>query len=89
MMREEAPASKGAYTKGQAWLAGPGNEGDPAEDDAFGVPADTWWLEGHDGQTVAVVPSKQLVVVRMGLTPSRLNYRPQAMVGALAKAIVD
>ena len=87
MMREEAPASKGTYTKGQAWLAGPGNEGDPAEDDAFGVPADTWWLEGHDGQTVAVVPSKQLVVVRMGLTPSRLGYRPQAMLGVLAKSV--
>lgn len=89
MMHEEAPASKGAYTKGQAWLAGPGNEDDPAADDGFGVPADTWWLEGHDGQTVAIVPSRQLVVVRMGLTPSRLNYRPQAMLGALAKQIAD
>jgi len=86
MMREEAPASKGAYTKGQAWLAGPGNEGDPGEDRALGVPADSWWLEGHDGQSVAIAPSQQLVVVRMGLTPSRLGYRPQAMLGALAKA---
>ncbi|HEY5819490.1 MAG TPA: serine hydrolase [Mesorhizobium sp.] len=89
MMREEAPASKGAYTKGQAWLSGPGNEETPAADRDFGVPADTFWLEGHDGQTVAIVPSKQLVVVRMGLTPSKLEYRPQRMLGALVKMIAE
>lgn len=86
-MREEAPASKGAYTRGQAWLAGPGNEENPAADRDFGVPKDTFWLEGHDGQTVAIVPSKQLVVVRMGLTPSKLEYRPQKMLGALVKGM--
>jgi len=53
------------------------------------VPADTFWLEGHDGQTVAIVPSKQLVVVRMGLTPSKLEYRPQRMLGALVKMIAE
>lgn len=86
-MREEAPASKGAYTRGQAWLAGPGDEGNPGGGAADGVPADTWWLEGHDGQTVAIVPSKQLVVVRLGLTPSKLGYRPQKMLGALVKSL--
>jgi hypothetical protein len=33
---------------------------------------------------VAIIPSKRLVVVRLGLTPSKLNYKPQAMVAALA-----
>jgi len=32
-----------------------------------------------------VIPSKKLVVVRMGLTPSGLGYRPQALVAAAAK----
>lgn len=86
-LREPAPASKGAYTRGQAWLAGPGDEANPSASAADGVPADTYWLEGHDGQTVAVVPSRQLVVVRLGLTPSKLGYRPQKMLGALAKAL--
>ena len=49
-------------------------------------PADTYWFEGHDGQSVAVIPSKKLVVVRMGLTPFKLAYKPQGLVAALAKA---
>ena len=79
-MREAAPASGGQYARGQLWLRGPG-EGENA---GKGVPADTYWLRGHDGQTVAVVPSRGLVVVRLGLTPSHVGYRPQRMVAALA-----
>ena len=52
-----------------------------------GVPADTYWLEGHDGQTVAVVPSRQLVVVRLGLTPAKYGYRPQKMLAELVKVL--
>ncbi len=40
---------------------------------------------GHDGQTITVIPSLRMVVVRMGLTPSRLGYKPQALIEALAK----
>jgi CubicO group peptidase (beta-lactamase class C family) len=87
MMREAAPASNGAYTKGQAWIAGPGDEASPGAGAADGAPADTWWLEGHDGQTVAIAPSRRLVVVRLGLTPSRLGYRPQKLLGALANTL--
>jgi len=83
-MREAVPPSRGAYGRGQLWLRGP--EGDvpdsPDADVDLGLPDDTFWLEGHDGQSVAVIPSKKLVVVRMGLTPSKLGYRPQAMIAA-------
>lgn len=82
-MREEAPASSGAYARGQLWLKGPG------EDAGFDLPADTFWLRGHDGQSVAVIPSKGLVIARLGLTPSALQYRPQKMVEALAKLYDD
>ena len=44
-------------------------------------------MSGHDGQTVAIVPSKQLVVVRLGLTPSKLKYQPQRMLSQLIKAL--
>jgi CubicO group peptidase (beta-lactamase class C family) len=82
-MREKAPAN-GAYGRGQLWLEGPGDEQRVGGGLAEGLPGDTFWMEGHDGQTVAIIPSKGLVVVRMGLTPSKLDYRPQQMVAALA-----
>jgi len=80
-MREEAPASDGEYGRGQLWLRGPGEGGDAG----FDLPDDAFWLLGHDGQSTAVIPSRGLVVVRLGLTPSRLGYKPQKMVEALAR----
>ncbi|TIS58166.1 MAG: serine hydrolase [Mesorhizobium sp.] len=85
-MREPAPASK-VYGKGQVWIEGPGDEEKPGAGAAAGLPKDIYWMEGHDGQTVAVIPSEQLVVVRLGLTPAKLGYRPQTMVAALVKAL--
>ncbi|MGY6708839.1 MAG: serine hydrolase domain-containing protein [Rhizobiaceae bacterium] len=81
-MREPAPASDGIYGNGQLWLVGPGGD-----DDGFDLPEDIFWLRGHDGQTAAVIPSLDLVVVRLGLTPSRLAYRPQLMVELIANAL--
>ncbi|RWM25990.1 serine hydrolase [Mesorhizobium sp.] len=85
-MRQQAPASK-VYGKGQVWIEGPGDEENPGAGAAAGLPKDTYWMEGHDGQTVTIVPSEQLVVVRLGLTPAKLGYRPQTMVAALVKAL--
>jgi CubicO group peptidase (beta-lactamase class C family) len=85
-MREPSEGSK-AYGKGQVWIEAPGDEENPGAGVAAGLPADTFWMEGHDGQTVAIIPSKQLVVVRMGLTPARLGYRPQRLLGAVVGAV--
>ncbi len=81
-MREPAPASDGVYGRGQVWLEVPGGNGS-----RMGVPADTFWLKGHDGQTVAVIPSQRMVVVRMGLTPKKLGYGPELLVSALVAAL--
>ncbi|BCH01436.1 6-aminohexanoate-dimer hydrolase [Mesorhizobium sp. 131-2-5] len=85
-MREPAPASK-VYGKGQLWIEAPGDEENPGAGVAAGLPKDTYWMEGHDGQTVAIIPSEQLVIARLGLTPAKVGYRPQTMVGALVKAL--
>jgi CubicO group peptidase (beta-lactamase class C family) len=93
MMREpEAMSNTGygpEYGKGQLWLRGP-EAGTPEGQDpdaAFGLPQDVFWILGHDGQSTAVIPSKNMVVVRMGLTPSKLGYKPQGIVAAIAQTI--
>lgn len=88
-MREKAPASNGRYGRGQLWLHGPEGGTPPGKnpDASFDLPADTFWMEGHDGQTVAIIPSANIVVVRLGLTPSKLHYKPQAMLAALVAAL--
>jgi len=67
------------YTQAQSWRISPG-ETRPGD---AGLPPETVWLRGHDGQSIAIIPSQHLVVVRMGLTPSGLNYRPALLVRAL------
>ena len=83
--RQPASAAEGRYGRGQVWLRGP-RGALPADQDAdtgFTLPADTFWMLGHDGQSIALVPSRNLAVVRLGLTPSRLGYRPQALLQAV------
>ncbi len=87
MMHEPAPASDGVYGKGQTWLVGPSDVEKAGQDIPLGVPDDTYWMQGHDGQTIAIVPSRKLVVVRLGLTPSKLRYQPQRLVAAVVKAV--
>jgi CubicO group peptidase (beta-lactamase class C family) len=87
MMATPVPASRGQYGKGQIWLWG----SDPAApgvnpDTAFGIPPDTFWMSGHDGQNIAVIKSRQLVIVRLGLTPYAAGYSPQPLVKAILEA---
>jgi CubicO group peptidase (beta-lactamase class C family) len=88
MMATPVAASGGQYGHGQVWLWGsdakvPGVN----PDTAFGIPADTFWFSGHDGQSIAVIRSRQLIVVRMGLTPESLGYTTQPLVKAVLEAL--
>lgn len=79
-MRAPTAASDGLYTQVQAWHAGPGE----GRGGTIRPSEDIFWLQGHDGQSIAILPSDRLVVVRLGLTQSKLAYRPQFLVKALA-----
>jgi hypothetical protein len=67
----------------QTWTQGPGEKSDAD----YGLPEDAFWLLGHDGQPVAVVPTQGLAVIRLGLTPSKLGYRPQPLVKRILDAM--
>lgn len=80
-MATPTKASGGAYSRMQTWTMGPGRESDTD----YGLPDDTFWVLGHDGQSAAIIPSRKLAVIRLGLTPSKLGYRPQPLI----KRILD
>jgi CubicO group peptidase (beta-lactamase class C family) len=87
LMAAPVAASGGEYGHGLVWLWGtdaiaPGKNPDAA----FGIPADTFWMEGHDGQSTAIIPSRETVIVRLGLTPSRDHYQPEPLIRALLNA---
>jgi CubicO group peptidase (beta-lactamase class C family) len=87
MMATPVPASDGQYGKGQTWLWGSDATTPHVNPDtAFGIPTDTFWMSGHDGQNVAVIKSRQLVIVRLGLTPYALGFAPQPLVKAILEA---
>ncbi|WP_420589073.1 serine hydrolase domain-containing protein [Bacterioplanoides sp.] len=67
------PSPAKDYYGGQLWLAN-------METDIAGIPDDAVFLRGHLGQIVAVIPSRQLVLVRLGaqgnkVTPSAFIER--------------
>ena len=81
-MKRPTAASGGDYTEAQAWQNGPGGK-----DSEYGLPEEVVWMLGHDGQSVAIIPSEGLVVVRLGLTPRNLDFRPQRLVQAVRDAL--
>jgi CubicO group peptidase (beta-lactamase class C family) len=87
MMSSPVAPSGGEYGHGMVWRWATHSDTPGVNPDAaYGIPADTFWMSGHDGQYAAIVPSRQLVIVRMGLTPTRLLYHPEALVSAVLRA---
>ncbi|CAF1132767.1 unnamed protein product, partial [Adineta ricciae] len=69
----------------QFWL-NTGKENDPSTRRLPDVPTDMFFASGFDGQAVFIIPSKKLVVVRLGLTKT-----PDEEYGAnnFLKTIID
>ena len=82
-MMEPTEASGGVYANGQMWRRGWGERTNAD----WGLPEETVWMRGHDGQFVALVPELDLAVVRLGLTPKSLDYAPQPLVAAVIDAL--
>ena len=50
------------------------------------LPEDTYYMSGYQGQHVLVIPSRQLVVVRLGFTPAR-NHGLEPLVVELLEVL--
>jgi CubicO group peptidase (beta-lactamase class C family) len=83
MVATATPVSNGRYTEALTWKSAPAGEDGQV---ASPLPPDAFWARGHDGQSMAVVPSESLVVVRLGLTPSKLGYRPDDLIAKVMEA---
>jgi CubicO group peptidase (beta-lactamase class C family) len=83
MLETATPVSNGRYTQALTWKFAPEGEG---TEPSGALPADTFWASGHDGQSITVIPSEGLVVVRLGLTPAKLKYRPLELVSKVMAA---
>jgi CubicO group peptidase (beta-lactamase class C family) len=65
------------YGRGQVWLA-KGQE--------FDLPDDTFMLQGHWRQVIAVIPSRKLVILRMGMTREDIGYSYAKLLRAIVAA---
>ena len=66
----------------QVWLKLPDSPG-------FGeppMPSDAFYMLGHNGQVVAMVPSRDLVIVRLGLTQAGGDWEPARDLAPLVNA---
>jgi hypothetical protein len=82
---EPTPQSPDDEYGAQVWLkltSSPGL-GEPP------MPADTYYMLGHQRQVVAMIPSKDLVVVRLGLTPSGGDWDTARELSPLVNAFPD
>ncbi|MGY3449830.1 serine hydrolase domain-containing protein [Bradyrhizobium sp. USDA 4353] len=80
-MRSPVPASDRGhgpvYGRGQLWL-GPGQ--------GFRLPADTFMMQGHLRQVIAIIPSRKLVILRMGMTREDIGYSTAKLLYAIVAA---
>jgi CubicO group peptidase (beta-lactamase class C family) len=77
-------APQGEYGA-QIWLNA-GNKNNPADKRFLDVPNDMYIMDGFEGQNVVVVPSRQVVIVRLGLSQKR-EFDTNAFVRDVLKAL--
>ena len=54
-----------------------------------GLPEDLFECSGHDGQKVTVIPSRNLVVVRVGYTPDSTVWSQETFLTGILDGIAD
>jgi len=85
-MTTSHPASNGQYGNAQVWKRAANGWMSGANPK---LPADAFFMNGHDGQSISVIPSEGLVLVRLGLTPTDKRYKVAFLLEALIEATAD
>jgi CubicO group peptidase (beta-lactamase class C family) len=80
-----APAAPLGEYGAQVWLNG-GRNGDTTHVYFPGLPTDAYLFEGFEQNSVVVIPSKKLVVVRLGVTHNR-NFNHPKLIQGVVEAI--
>ncbi|MCK1711150.1 serine hydrolase [Bradyrhizobium sp. 143] len=57
-----------------------------ARGEGFNLPADTFMLQGHLRQVIAIIPSRKLVILSMGLTREDIGYSVAKLLYAIVAA---
>ena len=83
--RTPAPHSPGGQYGAHFWLRYPPELQCKVKSPPF--PDDAFHAIGHEGQHLTVVPSRELVIVRLGLTRQPCNWDHHAFVGAILRAL--
>ncbi|MCA8942448.1 MAG: serine hydrolase, partial [Planctomycetes bacterium] len=78
-----AESPRGQY--GRHWWLNAGLEDDGADRVYVDLPRDLFYASGHEGQVVAVVPSREAVIVRLGCTKISRSFRD----GQFLKEVLD
>jgi CubicO group peptidase (beta-lactamase class C family) len=82
-----AAAPIGEY--GAHWWTNAGRPGNPSERRFPSAPTDTYQASGFQGQAIVVVPSREVVIVRLGMTHDRDLYDLDGVIGRVLAALPE
>lgn len=77
-------AGSGGSFGAHVWLRAPSHNDAEA---AAALPEDDFYFLGHDGQMVAVIPSREAVIVRLGLTRDQQRFDHARLVRSVLDAL--
>ena len=86
-----APAAPNGIYGAHWWLELPGSRDEDGNlrNGSPAVPKDAFFALGHDGQSISIVPSKELVIVRLGLTRDRDAFDLRRFAGSITTLFPD
>ena len=78
-------APKGEY--GAHFWLNAGEKGNPKNRMYPSLPTDLYYLSGYNGQVVAVIPSRDVVIVRMGVTHDKSSWPQEKFIRQVLESI--